>query len=93
MANQPPDNPVLREIIERVIDENRHLLPAETLEMMREEMTAALASYPYPAALLRKLSQSPVVQKSGPRPTEANGAGSPHEMGEPVPGRARGGGR
>jgi hypothetical protein len=69
---------------------------------MRAEMADAMASYPYPAALLRKLRPPPVVQKSTTQPinghtacgpSETNGAAHHAAVLPFAPGRVRGGGR
>jgi hypothetical protein len=77
MASQPPDNPLLLEIIERALAPYKELLPAETIAGMRAEMAEAMASYPYPAALLRKLRPPPVVQKSSTQPIDDGAARRP----------------
>jgi hypothetical protein len=79
MASQPPEDPLLLDIIERALSPYKELLPAETLAAMRAEMADAMASYPYPAALLRKLRPPPVVQKSSTRPIDDRAASGPAE--------------
>jgi hypothetical protein len=102
MAIQPPDDPLLLELIDRALAPYRALLPEQTLATMRAEMADAIATYPYPSALLRKLQPPPVVQESNTVPIRQGATnGSAGSNGAPshgavVPfavGRGRGGGR
>ena len=74
MATLPIDDPKILEEIERAILPFKHRLSPENLAIVREQVAILLATQPYPAALLRKLRSAP-AQKSGVRPTEANGTG------------------
>jgi hypothetical protein len=59
--------------IERALTPLKRLLPARTLEKIREEMREYATTHPYPAALLRQIGPEPIVKSSHVRDGEAAG--------------------
>lgn len=61
----PEEQRILSEIVEAELEPYRALVSPEMLEWLREEATALLSAHPYPVALVRQLTEPPVVKESG----------------------------
>jgi len=71
--------------IERALAPLKRLVPARTLEKIREEMREYATTHPYPVALLGLIGPEPVVLKSGDPEAQAEAAPEPGAGGGPVP--------